>query len=259
MTGVVKEQENLIKNMKPDKIKFESPSKTPKKQVSSPKVDKKAKFFEKLKQALTKPTDKKPMLTLRQRIKEAQKIFQNDPNSFKTYHEGYRKQVKRWPLNPLDVIIKNIKTMPKTYKVADFGCGDAKLAKSVTQEVFSFDLVAADETVIACDMSKVPLEDQSVDVVVFCLSLMGTNLHDYLLEANRVLKTGGIMKIAEVESRFEDVNTFIKGVQHFGFKNTWKDLSHNLFYFMDFKKNGIVKNKKKAPALSLLPCLYKKR
>ncbi|KAJ8931777.1 hypothetical protein NQ314_015309 [Rhamnusium bicolor] len=149
--------------------------------------------------------------------------------------------------------------MPKTHAIADFGCGDAKLAKSVPQKVHSFDLVAVNDSVIACDMAKVPLEDTSIDVAVFCLSLMGTNLHDYLFEANRVLKMGGILKIAEVESRFDDVENFIEGVQRFGFKKTWKDLSHNLFYFLDFKKENNIKNKKKLPTISLLPCLYKKR
>ena len=38
--------------------------------------------------------------------------------------------------------------------------------------------------------AQVPLEDESVDVAVFCLSLMGTNIRDFLEEANRVLKPG---------------------------------------------------------------------
>ncbi|KAJ8984887.1 hypothetical protein NQ317_002727 [Molorchus minor] len=158
--------------------------------------------------------------------KEAHNIFKRDPEAFMAYHEGYRQQVKKWPLNPLDVIIKSIRklvgkkhgkllfgNLPKNCIIADFGCGDAKLAKSVEQRVYSFDLIAVDETVVACDMAKVPLKDESVHVAVFCLSLMGTNLHDYLLEANRVLKVGGLLKIAEVESRFEDVEKFIEGVQ----------------------------------------------
>lgn len=36
--------------------------------------------------------------------------------------------------------------------------------------------------------NQVPLEDDSIDVAVFCLSLMGTNLADFLVEANRTLK-----------------------------------------------------------------------
>ncbi len=35
-----------------------------------------------------------------------------------------------------------------------------------------------------------PLASASVDVAVFCLSLMGTNMTDFLMEAHRVLKPG---------------------------------------------------------------------
>jgi len=37
---------------------------------------------------------------------------------------------------------------------------------------------------------QVPLEKSSVDIAVFCLSLMGTNIVQYLAEASRVLKLG---------------------------------------------------------------------
>ncbi|KAK4879357.1 hypothetical protein RN001_007503 [Aquatica leii] len=69
-----------------------------------------------------------------------------------------------------------------------FGCRKVKLAKSTPHTLHCFDLVAVDETVTACDMAHVPLEDNSVNVVVFCLSLMGTNIKDYILEANSVMK-----------------------------------------------------------------------
>lgn len=62
-----------------------------------------------------------------------------------------------------------------------------------------------------------------------------------------------------MESRFDSVEKFIKGVEKLGFVNTWKDLSHNLFYFMDFKKTEDVKKKKAVPEITLKPCLYKKR
>lgn len=72
----------------------------------------------------------------------------------------------------------------------------------------------------------------------------------------------GIMKIAEIESRFEDLNHFIHGVERMGFEAVAQDLSHNLFYFLDFKKKSNVSKKKKKkiiPELSLKPCFYKKR
>ena len=72
--------------------------------------------------------------------------------------------------------------------IADFGCGEAKLAQSVSNKVHSFDLVAINDLVTKCDMKSVPLNPQSCDIVVFCLSLMGTNIIDFLCEAHRVLK-----------------------------------------------------------------------
>ncbi|XP_047356179.1 ribosomal RNA-processing protein 8 isoform X2 [Vespa velutina] len=191
---------------------------------------------------------------------QSKKYFKEDPDSFIAYHDGYKQQVAQWPLNPLDVIIASIKNMPNDYIIADFGCGEAMLAASIQQKTHSFDLISVNEKVQACDMSHTPLLTNSVHIVVFCLSLMGTNLGDYILEANRVLKKDGILKIAEIESRFDHIEDFIKLLNDYGFMNTWKDLSQNLFYFLDFKKiKDITTNKNKLPMITLKSCLYKKR
>lgn len=42
---------------------------------------------------------------------EAIEVFNEDESAFSTYHEGYRLQVKQWPINPLDRIIKSIKKL----------------------------------------------------------------------------------------------------------------------------------------------------
>lgn len=42
---------------------------------------------------------------------EATGVFQDDPSSFKAYHDGYRQQVEQWPLNPLDRMIKALKRL----------------------------------------------------------------------------------------------------------------------------------------------------
>lgn len=42
---------------------------------------------------------------------EATSVFQDDPSSFQAYHDGYRQQVKQWPLNPLDRMIKAMKRL----------------------------------------------------------------------------------------------------------------------------------------------------
>ncbi|KAG5324925.1 RRP8 protein, partial [Pseudoatta argentina] len=191
---------------------------------------------------------------------QSKHYFQKDHDSFMAYHAGYKQQIEQWPINPLDVIISSIKKLPTDNVIADFGCGEARLAASVPHTVHSFDFIALNDKVKACDMAHTPLLMNSIHVVVFCLSLMGSNLNDYIIEANRVLKNNGILKIAEVESRFDDVKDFIRLLHHYGFKNTWKDLSHNLFYFMDFKKNEDISMKRKnLPAITLKSCVYKKR
>jgi len=122
---------------------------------------------------------------------KSNKMFRADRPAFKTYHEGYMDQLAKWPSDPLEPIVIALMKRSDSPIVADFGCGEARLAQSVPHlRVHSFDFVALNERVTECDMANTPLENGSVDVAVFCLSLMGTNLKDFLREANRVLKEG---------------------------------------------------------------------
>lgn len=42
---------------------------------------------------------------------KAIEVFEQDDSAFKTYHDGYRKQVQKWEINPLDRLIKSIKKL----------------------------------------------------------------------------------------------------------------------------------------------------
>lgn len=152
---------------------------------------------------------------------ESHKLMKQNPQLFHLYHAAYSEQVKRWPKNPLDDIINYLKKEKASLRIADLGCGEARLAKEVPQkQVKSFDLVAENSDVIECDIAHVPLPDSNVDVAVFCLSLMGTNYGDFISEARRILVPSGLVIVAEVASRFEDQNPkeFITGVERMGFK-----------------------------------------
>lgn len=190
---------------------------------------------------------------------EAKRMFQQDPEAIAIYHKGYTTQVQHWPTNPVDSIISYICSKPASLVVADFGCGDCKIARSVKNKVHSFDLAPVCDLATACDMAKVPLRDSTVDIAVFCLSLMGTNLGEFLAEANRVLVMGGVLKIAEVASRFENVRSFIGSLSSLGFKIVNKDTENSHFYAFEFTKTAKSPENVKKAGLQLKPCLYKKR
>ncbi|VDQ15435.1 unnamed protein product [Trichobilharzia regenti] len=120
--------------------------------------------------------------------KEAATLFKEDPGAFGIYHEGYKQQLSQWPQDPL---IWQTSGSNKRLKIADLGCGDARLSHMLPNEhkVYSFDLVSVNERVTACDMAHTPLKTNEVDFAVFCLSLMGTNCSEFLYEANRILKS----------------------------------------------------------------------
>ncbi len=83
--------------------------------------------------------------------------------------------------------------------------------------MYSFDHVAIDDSVTACDIAHVPLDDETLDVVVFSLSLMGANFADYLREAHRTLKLDGWLHVYESTSRFEDRDAFASSLHDLGF------------------------------------------
>ena len=129
-------------------------------------------------------------------------------------------------------------------KIADFGCGEGKFQLALEkaghkrENLFSFDAGKIDDHVTQCDISNVPLEKHSTDVVIFCLSLMGTNFPDFLREANRVLKPGGKLFIAEVLSRFVDIEKFNTKYmpKYEGFQLLKQSKLEDFFYIMVYKK-----------------------
>ncbi|KAK3728845.1 hypothetical protein QZH41_020227 [Actinostola sp. cb2023] len=128
---------------------------------------------------------------------EALSLFTEDQSLFEVYHKGFRRQVEQWPINPVDVIIDWINQRSSSLVLADFGCGEALIAQTVPNKVFSFDLVAKNKLVTACNMAKVPLNSACIDVAIFCLSLMGTDLEAFLREAYRVLKPGQVFEMKQ--------------------------------------------------------------
>lgn len=177
--------------------------------------------------------------------KQAQAMFDANPELFTEYHNGFSRQVKEsWPSNPVDGYIAAVRkraAVPAHHNdkrkhnhlsnagvaplprrpngfctIADLGCGDAQFARSLTPsakklqlKLLSYDLQSPDEALITkADIANLPITDGSVDVTIFCLSLMGTNWVSFVEEAWRVLRGDGKGEcwVSEVKSRFGKVN-----------------------------------------------------
>lgn len=212
--------------------------------------------------------------------RDAFTFMQDEPQLFDEYHAGFRQQVRKWPRNPVDKIVelfvpgKKIKGGSYTLRAAqvlgalivDVGAGEGGLAQKLVPHNFhalSYDLVDTPDGWVrgldAAAIKALPLpgvdlplgivwqqDSQSimapttVDVVVFCLSLMGTNWVDMVSEAWRVLKPGGEVIIAEVTSRLSatgNTKPCTDLICALGFHLDWTDTSNTHFVLFKFTKS----------------------
>lgn len=157
--------------------------------------------------------------------------------------------------------------IPKNWVIADMGCGEAQIAEALLPHgytVHSFDLYALNDRVTVADTSKVPLEDSSVDVCVFSLSLMATDYEKSVLEALRILKPKGLLKIIEVRSRIPSPQRFGECIASMGCVLEGQEVVGDYFVAFDFTKqdrgtSAPPTSFSHPPGRVLLPSMYKKR
>ncbi|HVS34758.1 MAG TPA: methyltransferase domain-containing protein [Gemmataceae bacterium] len=151
--------------------------------------------------------------------------LRENPEEWAQYHTLYREARKDWTVVPYEEMIRWCQKRSGLV-IGDFGCGEAKLAEALADRhtVHSFDHVAVNAAVVACDMAHVPLGDEMLDVAIFSLSLMGANFTDYLREAYRTLKLDGRLHIIEATARFTDREKFARDLQSLGFDVVVDDL-----------------------------------
>lgn len=170
------------------------------------------------------------------------KEMEENPNLFFEYHKARRNKMSEWEEIPYEYIAKKIKN--KNRVVADFGCGENLMKTFIpNNKVYSFDHVAIDSSVIACDMAHTPLENESIDIAVFSLALWGNNYEDYFKEAYRLMTYDGLMYIAEPSSSYtdDDRKNLINMLKNNGFtvvmngSQMWEDRG-KFFYITVMKK-----------------------
>lgn len=178
---------------------------------------------------------------------DAFNMYMKDNSLFENYHKGYEIQKSLWPLDPLNNIIEYILKNRQLRIIGDFGCGTARIGQTFNNKkgykVYSFDLNCSKELkekykIIVCNMKRVPLKNNILDLAVFCLSLMGIDWPLFVKEAYRVLKNNGIMIITEVTSRIGDLNNFTTSIEQLNFKLIGKPINlTNYFTQFIFIKN----------------------
>jgi hypothetical protein len=163
--------------------------------------------------------------------------LKQNPEEWYLYHTLYREARKTWGEIPYERIAKLLEKRPD-WVIGDFGCGEAQLAKMLPNQVYSFDHVAINDKVTACDMAHTNLANESLDVAVFSLSLMGLNYADYLTEAYRTLKFGGLLKIAEPISRWaEKRSELIAQITGAGFSVVGEAEESGQFFYINAVKS----------------------
>lgn len=200
--------------------------------------------------------------------KESLDMIQKTPQLYHEYHQGYREQTKQWPERPVDRAVAWLSKKPKEWFVIDLGCGDAELSKRAPQSrMENFDLAPA-PNVTVCNIASLPLQSSSVDVAVFCLSLMGVDYGSFIEEAARVLKVKGWLWIAEVQSRCMDdkgnsmLDSLISAIESIGFTLKSKSVENSHFFNIVFQKKKERAHGKPSVQVLFPPlraCLYKKR
>ena len=172
--------------------------------------------------------------------------IRQDPHFLVKYHEIQDEARKLWPFDPVNVIASKINGLKWPANVimklviGDFGCGRAKLAELLKEnKMYNFDHHSIlNDKIIPCNMKSVKehLEDGKLDVAVFCLSLMGKDWRDYIIEAKRCLAKNGLLFIAEttnsLSARLSELRNVIKDQ---GFE-IYSDEQRGDFTFIEARK-----------------------
>jgi len=148
-----------------------------------------------------------------QRLKE-------NPEEWAHYHTMYRELRESWTVIPYEEEIDWLSEEGRDIQiVGDFGCGEAEISKRLKDkyQFYNLDHIAIDRDVIACDLANVPLANESLQLAIFCLSLMGSNCTEYIRQAHRVLEMDGWLHIWESGHYIKNVDAFCDDLERLGF------------------------------------------
>jgi len=140
------------------------------------------------------------------------KEFNENPDLWNTYHQISEENEKSFPEEeiPRNRIIQELNKIKtkRSKKIVDMGCGKAQISKYFQNdkrfEFINYDHISTEEIVIPCDISKLPLEDDSVEICILSLAMWGSNCRDYIKESHRVLESNGRLYMIEPTKRWSE-------------------------------------------------------
>ena len=138
--------------------------------------------------------------------------FNNNPDIWHKYHQISEENEKSFPDDdiPRNRVIQELNKIKtkRTKQVVDMGCGKAQIAQYFQSDTrfkfINYDHISSNDTIISCDISNTPLEDDSVEICILSLAMWGSNCREYIQEANRVLESGGKLYIIEPTKRWSE-------------------------------------------------------
>ena len=163
------------------------------------------------------PSPKSELSVLHQRYKSLTSEnlaaeFAAHPAAWHAYHVLSEKNEESFPTDeiPRNVVIRKLAELRtrRAKSVVDLGCGKALIARHFLDDprfaFTNFDHVACNALVTKCDISLLPLEDDSTEIAILCLAMWGSNCASYVEEAYRVLETHGLLYVVEPTRRWLD-------------------------------------------------------
>ena len=162
---------------------------------------------------------KSEMSQLHQRYKtlkseNLKKEFDDNPELWHKYHTISEENEKSFPTQdiPRNRIIQQLNELKvrkdKVKRIVDMGCGKAQISQYFNNdkrfEFINYDHISSNDTIISCDISKIPLEDNEVDICILSLAMWGSNCEEYIQEASRILESNGLLYIIEPTKRWSD-------------------------------------------------------
>jgi len=140
------------------------------------------------------------------------KEFNENPELWHTYHEIAEENEKSFPDHeiPRNRIIQELNKIKtkRTKKIVDMGCGKAQVSQYFQTDTrfnfINYDHISSHDTIISCDISNTPLEEDSVEICILSLAMWGSNCREYIQEANRILESNGKLYIIEPTKRWSE-------------------------------------------------------